>query len=169
MTSKQFLGSTASALANLLLLGGLTVLWPRAAALAHAQGPESMVTIDLWRPYIDNPGIMPGSDRDPDCPLPQANTDLYNLEAAPVPDAWDPDAKGNLYACVLVAPRGRVLDAQILKGSGRAALDRQLADTIRRDWRFQLVGGEPDAPSWQRIRINSGPANGMVWDPLPSF
>lgn len=162
-------GSAASAFANLLLFGSVAILWPRAEAVAQSADPGSIVTIDLWRPYIDNPGIALGTDPDPDCPEPRASGDLYNLIAAPVPDAWDPEAKGNLYACVFVEGRGKVLDARILRGSGRPALDRELVRTIRRGWRFDAGARETGAPSWQRVRINSGPANGMAWDPLPMF
>jgi hypothetical protein len=167
--SKRLLSSAASGAANLLLYGTILALWPRPEAAFAAAGAEPWVSVDIWRPFIDNPG--PGevpSEREEQCPAPRASGSAYALAAAPLPDDWDPhEGRGRpLYACVLVAGDGKVREARMLAGPERAALERELVETIRRRWRFDRV--EPDderGPSWQRVRLDAGERNGIVWDP----
>jgi hypothetical protein len=129
-----------------------------------AEPPEA---VDTWRPFIENPGGDFDARREPRCPEPQGKGSYYDLAGAPLPASYDPHAYGGrrIYACVLVDSEGEVLGARMIGGTGRIGLDRHLLWTIRRSWRFR-----PDAwaegLSWQRVRLNSGPADGSVHAPL---
>ena len=168
LAAKSLLGSAASGAANLLLYGTILALWPRPVPAFAATEPEPWVSIDIWRPFIDNPGAgAHPSEREARCPAPQATDASYALAAAPLPDDWDPhrEREGALYVCVLLARDGKVREARLLAGTGRAALDRELVDTIHRSWRFRLVAREAQGVSWQRVRLDAGEENGIVWDP----
>jgi hypothetical protein len=168
MEAKRLWGSAASVATNLLLYGSILALWPRPEPAWAAAGPEPWVSVDIWRPFIDNPGGgSPPSEREALCPSPQARDLSYALAAAPLPDGWDPHREQGraIYACVLVAGEGTVRDARMPTGSGPVGLERELIGTIRRSWRFRLVAREAPAPSWQRVRLDAGESNGIVWDP----
>jgi hypothetical protein len=167
VAAKRLVGSAASGAANLLLYGTILALWPRPEPAFAAAPPDPWVSIDIWRPFIDNPGSgPPPSERQAECPAPQARDSSYALAAAPLPDDWDAygGRDGALYACVLVSGEGKVREARMLAGTGRAALDKALVETIRSRWRFRLVGREARPPSWQRVRLDAGAGNGIVWD-----
>jgi hypothetical protein len=166
--TQNLLGSAASGVVNLLLYGAIIALWPRPEAAFAAAETEPWVSIDIWRPFIDNPGAgAKPSEREAECPAPQAQDAAYVLAAAPLPDGWNPhgEREGALYACVLVAGEGTVREARMLAGTGRSPLERELVETIRRSWRFRLVAHQPQPPSWQRVRLDAGERNGIVWDP----
>jgi hypothetical protein len=168
VAAKRILGSAASGAANLLLYGTIIALWPRPEPAFAAAEPEPFVSIDIWRPFIDNPGAGEAPpEREAQCPAPRASGSAYALAAAPLPDGWEPDQdRGRaLYACVLVAGDGKVREARMLAGAGRSALERELVETIRRRWRFDLIAPKEPAPSWQRVRLDAGERNGIVWDP----
>jgi hypothetical protein len=168
LATKRLLSSAASGAANLVLYGTILALWPRPGLAFAASEPAPWVSIDIWRPFIDNPGAgARPSEREARCPAPQAMDSSYALAAAPLPDGWDPhsERQGALYACVLVAPDGKVREARLLAGTGHPALDRELVDAIHRSWRFRLVAAEAKAASWQRVRLDAGEENGIVWDP----
>jgi hypothetical protein len=168
VAARRVAGSAASGAVNLLLYGTIIALWPRPEPAFAAAEPEPWVSVDIWRPFIDNPGtVARPSQREAQCPAPRATGLPYALAAAPLPDDWNPygGQEGALYACVLVAGEGEVRDARMLTGAGRSALDRELVETIRRSWRFRLVAREAQTPSWQRVRLDAGDGNGIVWDP----
>src|SRR5215213_9360392 len=87
----RLLGSVASGVVNLLLYGTILALWPRPEPALAAAEPEPWVSVDIWRPFIDNPGAGEApSEREAECPAPQGTGAAYTLAAAPVPDGWDP-------------------------------------------------------------------------------
>src|SRR4051794_33674452 len=157
--AKGLFGSAASGVANLFLYGTIIALWPRPGPAFAAADPEPFVSIDIWRPFIDNPGAREApSEREAQCPAPRAIGSAFALAAAPLPDGWDPHREGGraLYACVLVAGDGKVREARMLAGAGPAAIERELVDIIRRRWRFDRVVPEEQAASWQRVRLDAG-------------
>jgi hypothetical protein len=168
-------GSVASGLANLMLFSMISALWPAVGycdCWPGGQGSIEMLTIDTWRPFIDNPGTQGSLDDDPDprCPEP-AGHDLLNLVDAPLPEGFDPHGyKGKaLYACVRVGSEGQVVDAYLTQGSGGAAMDRKLVAEIRRGWSFKADPQYPPLPRWQRVRLTSGPVTGSVHQPMDMF
>jgi hypothetical protein len=168
VAAKRLVGWSASGAANLLLYGTILTFWPRPEPAFAVAGSEPWVSIDIWRPFIDNPAAeAPPSEPEAQCPAPQARDTSYALAAAPLPDRWDPHGQreGALYACVLVSGEGKVREARMLAGTGRSALDAELVETIRRSWRFRPVGRGTSAPSWQRVRLDAGEGNGIIWDP----
>ena len=60
-----------------------------------------------------------------------------------------------MIACVRLDADGSVVEAWLVSGTGRAALDRRLIRTLYRQWRFAPADGIVAAPGWQRIRLNS--------------
>ncbi|HYE29773.1 MAG TPA: hypothetical protein VEA61_16260 [Allosphingosinicella sp.] len=167
----RLFGWLASGMANVLLYGTLLALWPTlgecALRLCVTGHPGFWVAIDTWRPFIDNPGPGSAAGREPQCPAPEATGDAYDLVAAPLPDGYDPHAHGGraIYACVLVGADGEVLRARMLRGTGEPGGDATLIHTIRRSWSFRTTYQAELAPSWQRVRLDSGPVDGAVWDP----
>ncbi|HEX6376842.1 MAG TPA: hypothetical protein VFZ91_14115 [Allosphingosinicella sp.] len=171
-SSARLFGSAASGTANFLLYGTILALWPGleecAQRLCIDAGERPAVTVHIWRPFIDNPGHGAAPvEPEPTCPVPEGKGDLHRLGAAPLPDGYDPhaDRQSPRYVCVLVGRRGEVLDARILRGTGRASLDRELVRTVRQSWRFGAAAWEAKSPSWQRVRLDSGSVNGTVWEP----
>jgi hypothetical protein len=66
-----------------------------------------------------------------------------------------------LFACVLTAAGGEILDVKLLQPIHGGAPDRALVSTIARKWRFDGQEGpfewrDGDGPGWQRVRINQG-------------
>jgi hypothetical protein len=118
-----------------------------------------VTTVGIWQPFIDNPrsGRDPAA-AEPKCPAPSGRGEDYSLAAAPMPAYYDPHGYSEraLYACVLLTAGGKMLDVHLLRGTGDAALDQDLIGTIRQGWRFSSNGPERKAPSWQRVRLNSG-------------
>jgi hypothetical protein len=169
----RLFGSVASGGANLLLYGTILALWPALESCAHVEcGIKDWpppIAIDTWRPFIDNAGPEGTRSRgDPECPMPRGTGDDYSLEAAPLPGGYDPHGFGErqVYACVLVAADGEILGVRMLQGTGRQGGDAGLVRTIRNSWRFRRH--EPEAaPSWQRVRLDSGSVDGPMWHPPP--
>ena len=167
----RLFGSVASAVANALLYGSLLAWWPViqpcAYGLCVVGEPGPPMAVDTWRPFIDNPGPSGArSRREPECPEPIGAGDPYDLDAAPLPEGYDPHAyrERQVYACILVGHDGTVLAVRMLSGTGRQARDSSLVRTIRRSWRFRRLYLDAE-PSWQRVRLNSGPVDGAAWDP----
>jgi hypothetical protein len=168
--SPRLIGSSGSAFATALLFGSIAALWPAVRSCPYWEcgwsgdrwGEEAVVT--TWRPYIVNSGIAPAAMQPiPACPAPQAVGDV-SLDEAPLPPAFDPfRAAGPLFACVLVGPAGRVLDARLL-GTGAGAARTALLRSIR-TWRFTLAWQDSASGTWQRVRLDAGPAPDVI--PMP--
>jgi hypothetical protein len=121
--------------------------------------------LNIWRPLIDNGPLIDNegegekqAEREPQCPAPKGRSEGYRLASAPLPEGYDPHGfRGRaLYACVLVARDGQVLQARMLRGTGRPALDSSLLSTIREGWSFWPDGEDPRPASLQRVRLSSG-------------
>lgn len=165
-------GSAASLFGVLFQLAVVSVTIPgfRQCPLCRPIGGIAPPTqaVDTWRPFVENSGDGWVNGRsEPRCPEPRETGDPYFLDAAPLPDGYDPHAYGQrrVYVCVLVDSGGEVLGARMLRGTGRAVRDGNLVWTIRLRWRFRPAYPAPQAPSWQRVRLSSGAVDGAVWGP----
>jgi hypothetical protein len=159
----RFFGSAISLAGTLCQLGVIAATIPRfPTCLCRGGDPGPVTSISIWQPFIDNPRAGDGrSAAEPRCPARGGTGAFYSVAAAPMPPFYDPYAYSEkaLYACVLLTGGGKMLDARLLRGTGEAALDRDLISTIRGAWRFRSYAREGRAPSWQRVRLNPGP-----WD-----
>jgi hypothetical protein len=170
MDGIRLFGSAGSGLANLLLFGTVTALWPRPPDCLYdlCIGLERVVTVavDTWKPLIDNPIIGAAKKKEPECPTPLGG-DNASLVDAPLPGGFDARAYGDriLYACVLVGRSGEVLGAHILRGTRRVEVDRSIVRSIRSDWRFR-PGYADRRRGWQRVRLNPAPASEALYLPL---
>jgi hypothetical protein len=105
--------------------------------------------IDLWRPFISNPGAgEPG----PRCPGRPPGGEPFHLLDAPLPPGFATWQRGRTasFACVRLDEWGHV-EAVRLVGE---PLDEAaaLVRTIRASWRFWPAAGRGRA-GWQRVRL----------------
>lgn len=171
-TAARLLGSgiaAAGTLFQLAIIAATVPQWPECSyGLCVGGHPSFLPSVNSWHPFIDNDadGSAPAGRR-PRCPAPRGRDGRHDLAAAPLPDDYDPYAyeERAVYACVLVARDGGVLAVRMLRGTGEAARDFSLVRTIRRSWRFGPEHEDPSLLSWQRVRLNSGPGGGTIYDP----
>ncbi|HEX8624771.1 MAG TPA: hypothetical protein VF782_06800 [Allosphingosinicella sp.] len=91
------------------------------------------------------------------CPGRQQAGTPFRIDDSPFPEGYDPHSfpDSDVVACVRLDAAGAVLKAQLVGGTGSAALDRRLLRTLVRQWRFAPVVGGEAVRGWQRIRLNS--------------
>lgn len=156
-------------LLQLAVIAATIPQWPECFnGLCMGDYPILRVSVDVWRPFIDNSGSDGAAvEREPRCPSPRGWEGGYGLAAAPLPDGYDPHAYGErtLFACVLVTRYGEVREVRMLRGTGWTYRDRSLLETIRGAWRFRVDAADPRPLSWQRVRLNSGPGGASIYDP----
>lgn len=161
--------AAAGTLFQLAVIAATVPQWPECSnGLCFVSNPGLRVEVNVWRPFIDNVGDGAAQpEREPRCPAPRGRDDRHGLAAAPLPDGYDPHAWGerSILACVLVARDGEVREVRMLRGTGRAALDRSVVGTIRRSWRFGPDAEDSRPFSWQRVKLSSGSGGGMIYDP----
>lgn len=157
---RRLSGLGASLVGTLGQLGVIAATAPaQRECLCWLGGDPFWVELSVgWRPYIDNEGVGPTSPKEPRCPGRQAGGSRYRLDHAPLPAGFDvqPDPGADVLACVKPAADGSVESVRILAGTGAGPLDRQLAGTIRRQWRLQTIDGADGDRRWQRVRLKVG-------------
>jgi hypothetical protein len=91
------------------------------------------------------------------CPGPQQSGNPFWIDEAPLAAGYDPHAypESDVVACVRLDAGGAVRKAQLVGGTGSAALDRRLLRTLFRQWRFAPADGSEPVRGWQRVRLNS--------------
>jgi hypothetical protein len=163
MSSARLFSSGLSffgALFQLGLIWGMDPLDWRTCRIAWcadvAQAPDLRV-FTPWAPHLETAGEgRPGFPWHR-CPGRQAAGMPFRIVDAPLPAGYDPHAFPDLdvVACVRLDSSGAVLEAWLVSGTGRAALDRNLLRTLYRQWRFEPSDDAAAAPGWQRVRLNS--------------
>ena len=155
----RLFGSGSAAIGTLLQLAVIAATLPR-----PRECPNDMcvitdswpVEVDIWGPFIDNiddGGTRNGLERR--CPGPRSPGTAFRLDHAPLPAAFQRFGREPpVFACVRVGADGSIGAVRMIAGTGEARLDRQLTETIRRQWRFEPLGPRVH-PGWQRIRLSS--------------
>jgi hypothetical protein len=161
--------AVAGTLAQLAVIAATVPSWSECRYdLCRGGHGEPPAVMGLWAPFIDNSGDGEGRvDQEPICPAPRGRIDRPGLADAPLPGGFDPHAYSErpIYACALVARSGDVLAVRMLRGTGDRARDFRLARAIG-SWTFRPDAGDPNARSWQRVRLSSGPGSSPIWNPL---
>lgn len=105
--------------------------------------------IDLWQPFISNPG--PG-EPGPRCPGRSPPDRTFHLLDAPLPPGFTTWQRGQAasFACVRLNVWGRV-EAVRLAGEP-VDESAELVSTIRASWWFWPIEGHGKA-GWQRVRL----------------
>jgi hypothetical protein len=174
--SPRLIGSSGSVFATALLFGSIAAFWPAVRYCPYWEcggsggyllREEPVVT--TWRPYIVNPGTsLATGESYPTCPAPQSVGDGFSLVDAPLPAAFDPFASAvPLFACVLVGPDGKVLQARLL-GTGAGAARAALLGSMRK-WRITSAWRDSVPATWQRVRLDAGPARDVITVPPDSY
>jgi hypothetical protein len=119
--------------------------------------------IGHWTPFIENLGDGDRPSETSRCPGRQWAGTSFRLDHAPLPPAFRPfDYSDKLLACVRVDARGSVRSVRLIAGTGKDSLDRQLVQTVYRQWRFAPHGDIPIRPGWQRIRLSARPPEAVA-------
>jgi hypothetical protein len=167
------IGTTGSLIANLLLLAIMENVseppwWTGDhvpyETTTYASAPTGPKLIETWRPFIDDPGA--GAYRKKTCPQPRSKSAAQRLALAPLPPGYDPHAPREepLHACILVQADGTIVAVRLLGSTGRRGLDARLRATIVSSWTVTGASGAGSV-AWHRVRLNSGPDEGEVYDP----
>jgi hypothetical protein len=168
------IGTSGSLIANLLLLAVMENVseppwWGRAYVPFEATAaPAGPTLIDTWRPFIDDAGW--GRAKRKNCPEPRNRPGLQRLADTPLPPGYNPHKRREepLRACILVQADGTIVSVRLLGSTGSGALDARLKATIASRWTVASPEGL-DAPAWHRVRLDSGPDGGEVYDPALRF
>jgi hypothetical protein len=120
--------------------------WPAQAVVVAPSAP-------VWRPWIDDmAGKRPAGDATT-CRTGTRDGILPLLLEAPLPEGYDPgDTRGEMYACILVAPAGGVAAVRLGGTTGDREMDKMLVSAIGYGWRF-AAGSE--RPEWVRVRLDA--------------
>ncbi len=120
----------------------------------HGFGP---MPLRVWAPHMENLGDGSPAFLGRRCPGRQQMGNPFRIDRSPLPEAYDPHAFPNsdVIACVRLDSAGFVLKAQLVGGTGSAALDRHLLRAVFRQWSFAPADGSEKVRGWQRIRLNS--------------
>ena len=166
------IGTSGSLIANLLLLAVMENVseppWWRTAYLPSETitEPAGPTLIDTWRPFIDDAGW--GKAKRKNCPEPRNQAGLQRLGDTPLPPGYNPHKPREepLHACILVQADGTVVAVTLLGSTGSGALDARLKATIAR---WTVIDTAPGAAAWHRVRLDSGPDGGEVYEPALRF
>ncbi|HEX8578443.1 MAG TPA: hypothetical protein VF655_02465 [Allosphingosinicella sp.] len=165
------IGSSGSLIANLFLLAifenvSAPPWWsrPYAPLPVETDSTTSTKLINTWRPFIDNAGWS-GSRRT-SCPEPRFTGTSATIAQAPLPPGYDPYAplEQPFHACLRVAADGRILGTKLIGSSGSAETDGRILALIASRWRLDARGEQ--ASAWLRVRLNAGPDEDEVLEPL---
>ena len=155
----RLFGSGSAVIGTLLQLAVIAATLPRPRecpnGLCAIVEPDWVQVLDLWRPFIDNIGAgASGDGQERNCPGPRPAGSTFSLDHSPLPAEFRPDGRESaVLACVRVGPDESIGSVRLIAGTGQAGLDRQLTETIRRQWRFEPIGPRP-SPGWQRVRLS---------------
>ena len=155
----RFFGTGSAAIGTLLQLAVIAATLPRPSecpnGLCAIIEPGPVQVLDLWGPFIDNvDGGAAGDGLERNCPRPRSARTTFRLNRAPLPTTFRSYGReGAVLACVRVGRDGSIGAVRLIAGTGPAGLDRQLIETIRRQWRFEPIGPHT-SPGWQRIRLS---------------
>ena len=130
----------------------------RIDAWGHPGEPPDLLR-PPWRPFIENAGREAvGAGGGKPCARPEGLAGAVRLDEAPLPSGYDPNGypEMDIFACVRVDGRGRVLAAHLI-GAVDSRTRARLLRAIHRQWRFGVESFAPSAPTWQRVRLDSGP------------
>ena len=163
------IGSSGSLIANLLLLAVMENVseppWWRTAYLPSETitEPFRSTVIDTWRPFIDDAGW--GRAKRKNCPEPRDRPGLQRLADTPLPPGYNPHKPREqpLHACILVQADGTIVSVRLLGSTGNSRLDAGLKATIAARW--SVINSSRGSAAWHRVRLDSGPDGGQVYDP----
>jgi hypothetical protein len=136
------------------------IAWGRTSMAADPTATHTVLLSFAWAPYVDDRSEVETGDADgPRCrESGTAPSPAVRLTRFEFPSSFSPFdfATRELFACVLTAADGRILDVRLPQPVRGGAADRALVATIARRWRFQGASG--NEAGWQRVRINIGAA-----------